>query len=119
MLQIQEKQVQDVTVLELVGRVTIGRSCQELEWRLDELSNAGKRTVVIDLSGVTFIDSSGLGIFAMCSGKLRSVGGELRIAAPITPVEQVFRLTKVDMIVPIYATTAEALAAASGRAASA
>jgi anti-sigma B factor antagonist len=119
MLQISQRQVGNVVVLELVGRVTIGRDCQDLEWKVDELSKAGKRNIVVDLAKVTFIDSTGLGIFAMCSGKLKSAGGELRLAAPSQPVEQVFKLTKVDTILSIYPTIGEALAAATSAAASA
>jgi anti-sigma B factor antagonist len=119
MLQIQQKELNNVVVLELVGRITIGRDCQELEWKVDELSKAGKKIIVVDLAKVTFIDSTGLGIFAMCSGKLKSVGGELRLAAPSQPVEQVFKLTKVDSILSIHATTAAAVAAVPSSSASA
>jgi anti-sigma B factor antagonist len=118
MLQILEKQVDNVVVLELVGRITIGRDCQELEWKVDQLSASGKKSIVADLAKVTFIDSTGLGIFAMCSGKLKSAGGDLRLAAPSQPVEQVFKLTRVDTILAIHPTLAEALAAASSSAAS-
>lgn len=111
MLHIEQKQVENTIVLELVGRITIGRDCQQLEWKVDELSVAGNRNLVVDMSRVSFIDSTGLGIFAMCSGKLKSVGGQLRIVAPSKPVEQVFRLTRVDTILSIHATMEEALAA--------
>ena len=111
MLVIQQKQVDGVVVLECVGRITIGRDCQELEWKVEELSDAGQRSIVINLARVTFIDSTGLGMFAMCSGKLKTAGGMLRIAAPSPPVEQVFRLTKVDTILSIHPSTEDAVAA--------
>ncbi len=117
MLHIQQKQVENAVVLELAGRITIGRDCQELEWRMDDLTAAGNKNLVVDMTGVTFLDSTGLGILAMCSGKLKSAGGQLRVAGAIPPVEQVFRLTKVDTILAIYPTVADALAASSGSAA--
>jgi anti-anti-sigma factor len=121
MLRIQQKPVENegVTLLELAGRITIGRDCQELEWKMEELSAAGKRTIVIDMAQVTFIDSTGLGIFAMASGKLKSAGGRLLLAAPSPPVEQVFQLTRVNTILAIHTTLAEALAAATSSAAGA
>jgi anti-anti-sigma factor len=121
MLRIQEKPSgnDNVIVLECAGRITVGRDCQELEWRIDDLSAAGRKTVVVDIGQVTFIDSTGLGIFAMSSGKLKSAGGRLLVAAPSPPVEQVFRLTKVDTILSIHPNLAEAIADATSSAASA
>ena len=121
MLRIQEKPTPDqsLAVLEIVGRLTMGRDCQEVEWKMEELSKAGKKIVVIDMGQVTFIDSTGLGIFAMCSGKLKTMGGRLLLAAPSPPVENVFKLTNVNTILSIYPTLQEALASATSSAAGA
>jgi anti-sigma B factor antagonist len=118
MLVIQQKQVDNVVILELAGRITIGRDCQELEWKVDELSKAGWRSIVVDMSRVTFIDSTGLGMFAMCSGKLKAAGGQLQVACPSPPVEQVFQLTRINTILSIHPTleTAVAMAKAAGQA---
>ena len=121
MLRIHEKPTPDqsLAILEIAGRVTIGRDCQELEWKMDELCKAGKRAVVVDMGQVTFIDSTGLGIFAMSSGKLKTAGGRLLLAAPSPPVENVFKLTNVNTILSIYPTLEEALASATSSAAGA
>jgi anti-sigma B factor antagonist len=115
-LTIQQKQVSGCEVLELSGRVTIGRDCQELEWQLDKLITDGSARIVVDLANVTHVDSTGIGIFVMSSAKAKQHGGQLRLAAPTSQVEQVFTLTNVNTIVPIHPTVAEA-ATASGAAA--
>ena len=121
MLRIQEKPTADqsLAIVEIAGRLTIGRDCQEVEWKIDELCKAGKKTIVVDMGMVTFIDSTGLGIFAMSSGKLKSNGGRLLLAAPSPPVENVFKLTNVNTILAIYPSLQEALASASSSAAGA
>jgi anti-anti-sigma factor len=118
-LTIQQKQISGCDVLELTGRVTIGRDCQELEWQLGKLIDAGSARIVVDLTNVTHVDSTGIGIFVMSSAKARQHGGQLRLASPTSQVEQVFTLTNVNTIVPIHHTVAEAASAASAAAAGA
>jgi len=116
-LTIQQKQMSGCEVLELTGRVTIGRDAQELEWQLDKLITAGQARIVVDLANVTHVDSTGIGLFVMSSAKAKQAGGQLRLAAPSTFVAQVFTMTNVSSIVPIHKTAAEAAAAATGAAA--
>ena len=109
MLNVQKKQIApDVTVLELAGRISIGRSAQQLEWEVDELLNAKARKVIFDLSAVDHIDSTGIGIIVLCSGKLKSSGGELRVGGAQGLVNQVLTMTKVDAIVGMYPSADEA-----------
>ncbi|HVP44017.1 MAG TPA: STAS domain-containing protein, partial [Terriglobales bacterium] len=69
-----------VTVLKLTGRITLGNSCQELEWEIDKLMDEGSKGVVLDLSRIDRVDSAGIGILTLSAGKLRKAGGQLRLA---------------------------------------
>ncbi len=109
MLKIQQQQIGDATVLKPVGRMSFGHDCQQVEWTVDELLNAGNKKVVIDLSEITHLDSSGVGILVMCSGKLKTARGELRLAGAVGAVEQTLTMTQLATIVPIFKTAAEAL----------
>ena len=105
LLTITKKAIEpDIAVLEMKGRIMLGRDCQEVEWKLDELLRDNSRKVIFDLTGVNHIDSTGIGIVVMCSGKVRKTGGELRVAGASGVVEQVLKLTKVDQIVGFYST---------------
>lgn len=73
--------------------------------------DAGRTTVVVDLSGVAFMDSSGLGALVGCLKSARRVGGDLRIAAVPAQVATVLRLSNIDRILVPHATVDEALSA--------
>ncbi len=97
-----------ITVLYVQGRITIGRSAQELEWKVDELLNQQVKRIVFDLTGVTFLDSTGIGIVVMCAAKLKEAGGSLRISGAPESVIQILDMCRVTEIVPVYATLEDA-----------
>lgn len=109
MLNSQKKRIEpDIVVLEIAGRICLGRECQQLEWQVEDLLRANEKKVIFDLSGVNHIDSTGIGILAMCSGKLKKAGGELRVAGASGLVDEVLKMTKMDSILGLYPTAAAA-----------
>jgi anti-sigma B factor antagonist len=111
MLEIKTKQLQpDIVVLEITGRITLGMDSKQLEWAVDKLVGEGCKKVIFDLSGVTHIDSTGIGIIMMSAGQVKKAGGELRAAGANGHVEQVLTMTKVDQIVGLHPTTVAAAA---------
>jgi anti-sigma B factor antagonist len=105
----RESKKNDVTVLKIVGDVTLGRSSQELEWEVNKLVEEGKVKVVFDLTHVNRMDSCGIGIVALSAGKLRAAGGELRGAAANEFVKNVLQLTRMDSLVRLSPTVDESL----------
>jgi len=99
----------DIVVLDVTGRIVMGRECKELEWATETFVRENKKKVVFDLSGVTHIDSTGIGIIVMCAGKLKQAGGKLRVCAQ-GHVEEVLKLTSVDKVVDLHANIAAAAA---------
>jgi anti-sigma B factor antagonist len=100
----------DIVVLEITGRIVLGRECKQLEWAVETLVAEGRKKVIFDLSGVTHIDSTGIGIIVMSAGQLKKAGGELRAAIPTGHVEQVLTMTNVDKIVKLHPNAAAAAA---------
>jgi len=104
-----------------VDELSAGRAALRVEGRLDlvtarELRSAinevvahGSAHVVIDLAGVTFVDSSGLGALVAGLKSTRQAGGELRIAAPAEQVQMVLELTKLVRVLRPYETLDAAL----------
>ena len=75
MLEIQSKRIEpDILVVAIAGRIR-QRECKHLEWTTDSLIREAHRKVVFDLAGVTYIDSTGIGIIMMSAGQLKEVGG--------------------------------------------
>ena len=71
----------------------------------------GRPHIVVDLSGTTFMDSSGLGALIAGLKTARQAGGNLRIAALNEQVQMVLELTNLDRVLRPYPTVAEALSA--------
>jgi anti-sigma B factor antagonist len=106
----QESVASGITVLHLVGRISMGRPCLEIEWHVDELIRLNTPRLILDLSEVQRVDSTGFGTIVMCSGKLRKAGGELRIAGAHGIVEEIANTSNLPKIIPFHATVAEAAA---------
>ena len=68
----------------------------------------GRSRVVVDLSGIDFVDSSGLGALIGCLKSARQVGGDLRIAQPTPQVTMVLQLSNLDRVLKSYGSTEEA-----------
>src|SRR5438105_3396421 len=56
----------DIVILQISGRITLGYECQDVEVAVEDLVRNGSKKVVFDLSGLEYIDSTGLGIIVMC-----------------------------------------------------
>ena len=69
---------------------------------------AGRTRIVVDFSGVDFVDSSGLGALIGCLKSARQAGGDLRIAQPTAQVTMVLRLSNLDRVLKSYGSTEEA-----------
>src|SRR5579863_9387522 len=105
-----KKQIQPgVVVLQLIGSIRIGPNCQQIELALEEIIQQGGIWVVYDLSGVTYIDSGGIGTVVRCLLKLRKQGGTLRLAGVKGMVGGVLKLTQIDRNFEIFPTAEEAV----------
>jgi anti-sigma B factor antagonist len=79
-----------------------------------QLQDAGAATIVFDMSGVTFMDNTALGVIVGAHKRLRGAGGEgAAVAAADDRVARCFAVTGLTKHRPRYATAAEALAAVS------
>ena len=104
-LQIEEKKAApDVTILEMKGRMCMGRDCQEVEWRMTDLMKKGEKKVVFDLSGINLMDSTGVGILVSCFGRMKKSGGELRLVVVPGKVQEVLSMTMVDKVLHVFPT---------------
>lgn len=100
----EKKQPPDVTVLEMKGRICMGRDCQEVEWRMTDLLQKGEKKVVFDLSGINLMDSTGVGIIVTCFGRMKKSGGQLRLVVAQGKVREVLSMTNVDKVISVFPT---------------
>lgn len=80
------------------------------QMRLLDYLDAGKTRIVLDLTGVTYIDSAGLGEVVRAMKRAREVGGDLRICGLGGDVLRIFEITGLDNAIELYPTREEAVA---------
>ncbi len=68
------------------------------------------RDVVVDLSAVSFLDSTALGVVVRTVREIGERGGEVRLVLPVTTARRIFELTMLDQVLPLAATREDALA---------
>ena len=112
LLEIAERQMEpDITVVELTGKLALGRECQRVETLVEDLANGRSKRVIIDMTGVDYTDSAGIGMLALAAGKMKEAGGSLVVVAPGGRVLQLLNLTQLTSIIKVCPTLEAAAAA--------
>ena len=82
--------------------------------RVVQVVSEGQPRVVLDLEGVDFVDSTGLGVLVGLLKRTRSQGGDLRLVSTRRSLQKVLELTSLDLALPLARTVDEALAEPEG-----
>ncbi len=101
----------DTAVIVVTGRIMLGPQSQRIETEVRGLLDAGRRRIIFDLSGVTHIDSTGIGRFIAALNAAMRQGAKLAIAGAGGQVREGFRLTRLDTVFPFFETVDAARAA--------
>ena len=102
-LSLATRTVAEHTVLEVGGEVDV-YTAPRLRDRLVELVDSGARSVVVDLAGVEFLDSTGLGVLVGAMKRLRVANGRFGLVCSKESLLKIFRITALDQVFPIYPT---------------
>ncbi len=86
-----------------------GAGADRLRQRLLDSSSAGHRYLVLDLTAVDRVDSTGLGMLVGALTRLRARNGQLRLAAATSHVARLLHATGLDKVLPLYPDVATAL----------
>jgi anti-sigma B factor antagonist len=113
-MQTSTRQVGDVIVLEVSGRITLGEGNVMLREIVSDLAEKGNKRIVLSLAEVHYIDSSGLGELVKALTTVRSRGGELRLASLNKRVHDLLEMTKLCAVFDIRKDEASALQSLSG-----
>jgi anti-sigma B factor antagonist len=101
-LNMVEKEVSGVTVLELAGRVTLGEESSQLRTKLKDSLSQGKTRIVLDLANVTYIDSAGLGTLVAGFTSARNQGASMKLANLTKRFHEQLSITKLVTVFDIY-----------------
>ena len=112
-LKMTSREVDGVTVVALDGRIVLGEESNALREKIKSLVAEGKKKVVLNMDGVTFIDSAGLGTLVAAHHSAKAQGASLRLCHLGTKFQEVLQITKLMTIFDVYNTEAEAVASFS------
>lgn len=98
-----------VSVVQLSGNMALGNVLQSTEEKIRSLIKQTNGKVVLDLAGVNYCDSAGIGALMAVAGVARERGGDVRLAGVTARVQKVVTLTQVDRLLNVYPSVEEAL----------
>ena len=99
-----------VTILDLRGKSTFGGSSEILNRRLKKLVASGVRKLLLNITDLKQVDSSGVRVIVDAYVSLRDMGGELKLLRPGGSVLEVFRVLHLLEMIPSFDDEAQALA---------
>jgi anti-sigma B factor antagonist len=108
-LNLAEKEVNGVTVLQLAGRVTLGEESAHLRAKLKDILSQGKTRLVLDLAEVTYIDSAGLGTLVAGFTSAQNQGANLKLANLTKRFREQLNITKLVTIFDVYENVQDAV----------
>jgi anti-sigma B factor antagonist len=109
-LEITVREFGDITILELVGRATIGVGNDTLNARLRQVVEGGAKKILLNLQGLVQVDSSGISSIVRTLVTLERSGGALRLLNVSGRVRDVLTVTRLLAAIPHFDDEAKALA---------
>ena len=97
-LTIEERHAGDVTVLVLTGQMLLDDGDLAFGKRISDLIDRGRAKIVLDLGGVTYIDSSGVGMIVFQLNRLKQKGGDMKLLHLNPRAESLFGMLKLLMM---------------------
>jgi len=108
-LDVKERQAGDVTILDLSGEVRIGEGAISLRDSIRNLADQGKKRVLLNLAGVKYMDSSGVGELIANYTTIKRQGGQLKLLNLTDRIQNLLVITKLLTVFDSYDNEAEAL----------
>jgi anti-sigma B factor antagonist len=109
-LEISIRESEGVTIVDLNGRASIGPNTDRLDHDLRKLAAEGVRKILVNLAGLTMIDSSGIATIAGTYVSLAREGGSLKLMRPSDRVREVLTVMRILNSIPTFEDEAAALA---------
>ena len=108
-MQIEERTVDGVTVLDLKGKMTLGEGDELLKDKVNSLMNQGRTKILLNLEGVPYIDSAGLGEIVRTYTTVSRQGGTMKLVNLTKRITDLLAITKLLTVFETYESEPEAL----------
>lgn len=103
------RQLEGVTIVDVVGRITLGEGNVVIREIVRDLLEKGNRKIILNLGRVDYVDSSGVGELVRTYTTIRNQGGQLNLVNLSKRVQELLQMTRLHMVLPIAADEASAI----------
>lgn len=108
-MQIEERIVGEVTILDLKGKMTLGEGDELLKDKINSLMNQGRGKILLNLEGVPYIDSAGLGEIVRTYTTVSRQGGTMKLVNLTKRITDLLSITKLLTVFETFDSEPEAL----------
>lgn len=108
-IKLNTRQVGDVTVVDVAGRITLGEGSSTLRDTLRDLVSKGQKKILLNLGEVSYIDSSGIGELVSGFTTVTNQGGQLKLLNLTKRVKDLLQITKLYTVFDVHDDEAAAI----------
>lgn len=108
-MKITERSVGGVTVLDLEGKIVLGEGDEALAEKVREVVARGDRKVLLNLAGVPYVDSAGLGELVRCHTRLIRAEGNIKLLGLTDRLQDLLQITKLVTVFQTFDSESEAV----------
>jgi anti-sigma B factor antagonist len=108
-LDIKEREAGDVVILDLSGKVTFGEGSGQLRNAIRRLAQEGKKKILLNLAGVGYMDSTGIGELVANYTTVQNSGGQLKLLNLTQKLQSLLAITKLLTVFDVYDNESDAL----------
>ena len=108
-MQIHEREANDVTILDIHGKLTLGEGDELLKDKVNSLVHQGQRKLILNLAGVPYVDSAGLGEIVRTYTTVSRLGGSLKLLNLTKRITDLLSITKLLTVFETFENENDAL----------
>ena len=108
-MQITERSVGDVMVLDVEGKITLGEGDEQLKDKVNSLVNQGRRKILLNFGEVPYVDSAGLGEIVRTYTTVSRQGGSLKLLSLTKRITDLLAITKLLTVFETFDTESDAI----------
>ncbi len=108
-LEIEQREKEGITILDIKGRLTVGETASQLREKLKSMAASGVRSVVLNMKDVDYIDSTGLGTLVICYTTFQKAQGHLKLLNVSRRNIELLVLTKLETVFEVFADEQDAV----------
>ena len=101
-MKIDVRTIRDVYILDCSGKITLGEGTMSIRNTVKDLLQSGARKILLNLSGITYLDSAGVGELVGCFVTAGNAGGKLKLLGLTGKLREVLTITKLLTVFEVF-----------------